>query len=93
MGAIRNIQSICMDEVLHDYEKVKQIDSMCDNALAGDWQPIETAPKDGYHIQLWRPDIQFVGYYAKAGWCANGPVLLDPPPTHWKPLPDPPEDV
>lgn len=54
------------------------------------WQPIETAPKDGFHLQLYRPEIQFVGYFAKAGWCSTSCQVIDPPPTHWKPLPEPP---
>lgn len=56
------------------------------------WQPIETAPKDGCHILLYRLDIQFVGYYAEAGWVISAPnlSLMVPPPTHWQPLPKPP---
>lgn len=53
------------------------------------WMPIETAPRDGSHVLLWRPYIQFVGYWANAGWCHNAPGLpvMDPAPTHWMPLP------
>ena len=57
-----------------------------------EWQPIETAPRDGYHIQLYRHDIQFVGYYAEAGWCMQGCKLIEPQPTHWMPLPEPPTE-
>ena len=60
------------------------------------WQPIETAPKDGHHILLYRPEIQFTGYYASGcdKWIINAPDLpvMYPPPTHWRPLPEPPED-
>lgn len=31
-----------------------------------EWQPIDTAPKNGNHVQLYRPEIQFVGYYGGA---------------------------
>tara|TARA_R110001599_G_scaffold171353_1_gene362395 strand:- start:424571 stop:425245 length:675 start_codon:yes stop_codon:yes gene_type:complete len=58
-------------------------------AIAGEaWQPIETAPADGSHIQLYAPELQFVGYYAVAGWCciAPGCSLAPREPTHWKPL-------
>ena len=58
------------------------------------WQPIETAQQDGYHVLLYRPDICFVGYYAAGGeWIISAPGLppMNPPPTHWQPLPQPPE--
>ena len=54
------------------------------------WEPIKTAPTDGSHVQLYRPEIQFVGYYGGAcsGWRINAPGLpaLWPLPTHWRPL-------
>jgi hypothetical protein len=68
-----------------------------------DWQPIETAPKDGTNILLWCP-LPGSGY-AIVGIChtttrANGdkvPVWLDAyegediyQPSHWMPLPEPP---
>lgn len=62
------------------------------------WQPIKTAPKDGSHVQLWRDDIQFTGYYSGfrgGSWIINAPGLpvIDPLPTHWQPLPPPPEST
>lgn len=64
-----------------------------------DWQPIETAPKDGHHILLYRPEIQFVGYWPFAAsvgefWCINAPGMpyMNPPPTHWMPLLPPPKE-
>lgn len=64
------------------------------DALFGVWMPIETAPKDGRHILLYRPDIQFVGYYGgpNSGWRINAPDLpaVWPLPTHWMPEPPPP---
>jgi len=60
-----------------------------------DWKPIETAPKNGSHILLFRPEIQFTGYWggANSGWRINAPGLpsLWPVPTHWMPLPLNPE--
>ena len=54
------------------------------------WRPIATAPTDGSHVQLYRPEIQFVGYYggADSGWRINAPGLpaMWPLPTHWAPL-------
>ena len=58
------------------------------------WEPIETAPRDGSHILLFRAEIQYVGYYggSKSGWIINAPELplMRPLPTHWMPLPDAP---
>lgn len=67
-----------------------------------EWQPIETAPKDGTRIFLYFPGLmdgytRIVGYwgkpiFGKARWF-DGPGLkaLDiVPPTHWQPLPEPP---
>lgn len=63
------------------------------------WQPIETAPKDGTQVLLWR-DETIVGrwqiddrrpywtggdiYWRGVRWCR------DHNPTHWQPLPEPP---
>ena len=59
-----------------------------------EWRPIETAPKDGSHVQLYRPEIQFVGYYGgeNSGWRINalGLPAMWPLPTYWMPLPEPP---
>jgi hypothetical protein len=66
------------------------------------WQPIETAPKDGTTILVWR-----WGRVALTKWDPDGYVknkrpywadfvmgktrAQNTPPTHWMPLPDPPE--
>jgi hypothetical protein len=65
------------------------------------WQPIETAPKaiadpvlvaNGQRVvrAFW-----FVQTPRASGWCIaladNGPVWLRWQPTHWMPLPEPPE--
>lgn len=63
--------------------------------LRGEWQPIETAPRDGTCVLLYRPEIIFSGYYggAHAGWRHNAPTspAMYPKPTHWMPLPCFPE--
>jgi hypothetical protein len=66
------------------------------------WQPIETAPKDGTEVLLWikgdeesprkgrweeRLDLRRGHKWCVAyGWCEDTP-------THWMPLPEPPEGV
>lgn len=62
------------------------------------WQPIETAPKDGtdivlYH-RLWEGYVRhgccrdgvWIAECGKTGWYAVGI-----PPSHWMPLPEPPD--
>lgn len=73
------------------------------------WQPIETAPKDGTTILLYRPSAHPWGMVTPGKWDAQ-PHSKKPnpywemwfkiggnyesrawPPTHWMPLPAPPE--
>lgn len=67
----------------------------------GEWQPIETAPKDGTEVDVWVADGTGGGYrIADAYWCAsrerwrfNGQIhdiAWTDDPTHWMPLPSPP---
>ena len=68
-----------------------------------EWQPIETAPKDGTEILLYVENYCVEGKFIqenKYSWCQqvielsdnwityNGEVVY---PTHWMPLPKPPE--
>lgn len=68
-----------------------------------EWQPIETAPKDGTVVYLYRQvgdwKVRGHGYWEGggivSGWITQG--FYDPPgnlglahPTHWMPLPAPP---
>ena len=60
------------------------------------WEPIDTAPKEGQHLLLWRNDICFCGYYSGfrgGSWIVNaeGLPVIEPPPTHWRDLPAPPQ--
>lgn len=69
------------------------------------WQPLETAPKDGTRLLLLSgPEID-VGYWSESVWCQtlatqgawiiyenrSDTVILYP--THWMPLPPWPEGI
>lgn len=66
-----------------------------------EWKPIDTAPKDGTHVLVYRSLLGksdcIVEAWWKADvfgdmcWGANGWTYPDfSPPTHWMPLPAPP---
>ena len=56
-----------------------------------DWQPIDTAPKDGTEVLLWWFRRHVVGSYVAGGWTDESLGQYDVSPTHWMPLPEPPE--
>lgn len=64
-----------------------------------DWQPIETAPRDGSRILLWVADggddhqggICFGRRYEKSGRVQGEGMTGDWQFTHWMPLPPPPK--
>lgn len=67
-----------------------------------EWQPIETAPRDGDMILLWngrgKGEGMFVGAWvlfdedpSEYLWLADGLYHDDDYFTHWMPLPDPPK--
>lgn len=74
--------------VLHDGNKPS----------VGQWQPIETAPKDGTEILAYgrkQDGAYFVAFEYGDWWCAGpwdeGWCELNHAPTHWMPLPEPPK--
>jgi hypothetical protein len=65
-----------------------------------DWQPIETAPTDGTWMLLYWPmtrtSVVVSGQYYRANdgdefWYSLPRVDSDKEPTHWMPLPAPPQ--
>jgi len=62
-----------------------------------EWQPIETAPKDGKRIICWGPKLAVAECEWRKrfrdepeGWYrSNQPPHVHP--THWMPLPEPPK--
>ena len=59
------------------------------------WQPIETAPKDGTWIMTYCPALSVASYptvvFWDDGWVPPGNDLSEVEPTHWMPLPAPPD--
>lgn len=61
---------------------------------ACEWQPIETAPKDGTMFVAWskRDGMMNMVFYSQSSsetWSLGGRIK-NPEPTHWAPLPKPP---
>ena len=81
-----------------------QVKAVASNALFGVWMPIETAPKDGKAVLLfgilpgslgYNEDsfVMSVGGWSGERWGAeanNGRFVRFLKPTHWMPLPPPP---
>ncbi len=62
------------------------------------WQPIETAPKDGKWVLITEDSGTWmeVARWYKGSWCSYpftifGEAKDESPASHWTPLPDPPE--
>ena len=62
-----------------------------------EWQPIETAPKDGTRVLAWEYPYYTVVFwdddeeepYTPCWKISYGGDIMDP--THWMPLPEPPK--
>lgn len=60
-----------------------------------EWQPIETAPKDGGAILIWDGNRMMIAWWVMRpqgghGWWSADRIWMQP--TDWAPLPDPPEE-
>ena len=58
-----------------------------------EWQPIETAPRDGTEILLWEDGYILGSWVEEYGYFADpdGHLWKNRQPTHWMPLPAPPQ--
>jgi hypothetical protein len=80
--------------------ETRDLAALIDDALAAErtWRPIETAPKTGEFIWLASHAFMRIGFWSQERWAdmerakAGGPCDLLFFPTHWQPLPAPPED-
>jgi hypothetical protein len=58
-----------------------------------EWQPIETAPRDGQAILAWDENLTYEIAYRQRGKWRYGPKGYSFNPTHWMPLPAPPKPL
>lgn len=56
-----------------------------------EWQPIETAPKDGTVIIVYAPDFFQTAAWTDEKWTNAANSWLEDV-THWMPLPKPPQE-
>ena len=63
-----------------------------------EWQPIETAPKNGTRIIVFRPKAnEYIHHISEDRWCKIGSTFCwarsneKMQPTHWMPFPQPPK--
>lgn len=69
--------------------------------MSAEWQPIETAPKDTWVIAFipWVSQVRQARYNTirpgRVGWkvcySTGQPMCVEGEPSHWMPLPSPPE--
>lgn len=82
---------------LGSYDPGGTVDAVSQSST--DWRPIETAPKDGAPILCFDEEYDriFVGAFTKImetgkmEWAANIHSFVVFNPTHWTPLPPPPQ--
>lgn len=75
-----------------EYGSVESVETKCE------WQPMETAPTDGTRFLAYDPRFQPHFFECWANLDCGEYYWMDdmdsePEPTHWRPLPEPPEGV
>ena len=95
-----------VSDITHEFDRkvaMQVIDYLSEKGyLKEEWRPIETAPKTGEKILVYRPvhDGDYIPVTGEDYW---GSTMFDPEgcwmrsrsdcqPTHWRPLPEPPKE-
>lgn len=93
-----DVLSATLRDIDSDLEREEMIAAWMKATQA--WRPIETAPTDGTEALLYEPDAckphrpgrMFVGWWQDGlGWTDSEGCHHGDDPTHWLPLPEPPE--
>ena len=72
---------------------------LLDGGIMTDWQPIETAPKDGTVVLIFEPSREkwkinsayWPNHWHKPCFLSAGQGVMLDKATHWMPLPEPPK--
>ena len=101
--ALEKIKSCHERNINHQTEKLDDIPLLINRALealaSDQWQPIETAPKDGRGILVYRPEggtniipKVSIDYWSEEYGNVWAKSNENTQPTHWMTLPNPPEE-
>ena len=104
-GGETNLKKVCTKTFLSSLKNTAQPTGFAGWCVMTDWQPIETAPKDGTNILAWPCSdgwgdeyfpyvVQWVdaNEYHEGMWREAAGEKYDWfNPTHWMPLPEPPK--
>ena len=108
LGGLR--QTTLAELAVYDAERwsaAAALRACAERLRAEEWQPIETAPRDGTRVLAWWPDaydngsaVQVETWWgpfhgsALCGWQSAFEEAAAPPhgPTHWRPRPAPPAE-
>jgi hypothetical protein len=91
VAEVKRLRSLCLDRVTEVGELQSALEEI--ERLKNQWQPIETAPKDGTPVLLYIPDghrdrdQRWVGMFKADCWRSLNYSPLSYRPTHWMPLP------